>query len=84
MSESRQKLKRLIIDSATGQFLAPGGKWTPNEGEALDFCNIISAIAACGTLRIKKTAQVLVRFGDEEGFDIRLPLREEGGRHEAD
>jgi hypothetical protein len=83
VSESPQKLKRLIIDSATGQFLAPGGKWTPNEGEALDFCNIISAIAACGTFRIKKTAQVLVRFGDEKGFDIRLPLREEGGRHGA-
>jgi hypothetical protein len=60
--KSPKRLKRLIVDCDTGQFLAPEGKWTPNEGEALEFSDTTSAIVACGALGIK-TAQVLLRFG---------------------
>jgi len=71
-----KQFKRLIVDSATGQFFAPGGKWTLNEEEALDFNDIMSAIAVSATLRIKK-AEVLLRFREGTEFDIRLPFPNE-------
>ena len=77
-----KKFKRLIVDCATGQFFAPGGKWTLNEEEALDFNDTMSAIAASATLRVK-TAEVLFRFREGNEFDIRLPLPDEGRSQEA-
>jgi hypothetical protein len=77
-----KKFKRLIVDCATGQFFAPGSKWTRNEEEALDFNDIMSAIAASATLRVK-TAEVLLRFREGNEFDIRLPLPDEGRSCEA-
>jgi hypothetical protein len=79
---SPKKFKRLIVDSATGRFFAPGGKWTFNEEEALDFDDTMSAIAASATLSVK-TAEVLFRFREGNEFDIRLPLPDEGRSQEA-
>jgi hypothetical protein len=75
VSGSRTKLKRLIVDPATGQYLARGGKWTSHEEEAIDFADIMSVIVACAKHRIKD-AEVLLRFHEGEKFDVRLPLRQ--------
>jgi hypothetical protein len=75
VSGSRSKLKRLIVDPATGQYLARGGKWTAHEDEAIDFADIMSVIVACAKHRIKD-AEVLLRFHEGEKFDVRLPLRQ--------
>ena len=75
MPGSRTKLKRLIVDPATGQYLARGGKWTSLEEEAIDFADIMSVIVACAKHRIKD-AEVLLRFHEGAKFDVRLPLRQ--------
>jgi hypothetical protein len=74
VAASRTKLKRLIVNPTTGEFLARGGKWTGDEEEAIDFADIMSVIVACAKHRIKD-AEVLLRFREGEKFDVRLPLR---------
>ena len=72
---SPRKFKRLIIDPATGKFLAPGGQWTADEEHALDFTDLMSAIIACATLRTKTQVHVLLRFREGKQYDIRLTGR---------
>jgi hypothetical protein len=66
--------KRLIVDPQNGKFLAPGGKWTTNEAEALDFQDIAAALMTCALQRIEK-AEILLRVSGDNGYDVHLPIR---------
>jgi len=69
-----RKLKRMIVDTTTGHFLAADGKWTLREEEAQNFDDITSVIEACAKYKIEQ-AEVLLRFQEGDHFDVRLPLR---------
>jgi len=79
VSLPKQNFKRLIVDPATGKYLAPGGIWTDDEEEAINFMDISSALFACAQHKIHD-AEVLLRFTHHTTPDVRLPMRH---RHQS-
>jgi hypothetical protein len=73
MNGAEKPIKRLIIDSNTGQFLKEGGGWTFDESEALNFKDILSVLKSCFEHRADH-AEVLLRFRSEPAFDVRIPF----------
>jgi len=74
-----RKLRRLIVNTATGEFLAPNGKWTAHEQEAENFKDITSVLEACAKYKVEQ-AEILLRFEEGHDFDMRLPLRRSARR----
>ena len=79
MSLPTRKLRRLIVNTTTGEFLAPNGKWTVHEQEAENFNDITSVLEACAKYKIEQ-AEILLRFEEGRAFDMRLPLRRSARR----
>ena len=70
------------MNTTTGEFLAPNGKWTVHEEEAENFQDITSVLEACAKYKVEQ-AEILLRFEEGRDFDMRLPLRRSGRRAEG-